>query len=69
MKVRRYECNEHTLTVLPGAMGCAMIYDKDLWIYCISQLIEATNRGRAIALPVRFTAFDFLMSTQRDTSG
>ncbi len=69
MKVRRYERNGHTLTVLPGAMGCATIHDKDLWIYCIGQLIEAANRGRAIALTVCFTAFDFLMSTQRDTSG
>lgn len=69
MKVRRYERNGHTLTVLPGATGCATIHDKDLWIYCISQLIEAVNRGRAIAPTVRFTAFDFLTATQRDTSG
>lgn len=69
MKVRRYERNWHTLTVLPGATGCATIHDKDLWIYCISQLIEAVNRGRAIAPTVRFTAFDFLTATQRDTSG
>lgn len=69
MKVRRYERNGHTLTVLPGATGCATIHDKDLWIYCISQLIEAVNRGRAIAPTVRFIAFDFLTATQRDTSG
>jgi len=69
MKVRRYERNGHTLTVLPGATGCATIHDKDLWIYCISQLIEAVNRGRAIEPTVRFTAFDFLTATQRDTSG
>lgn len=69
MQVRRYEHNGHTLTVLPGATGCATIHDKDLWIYCISQLIEAANRGRDIAPTVRFTAFDFLTATQRDTSG
>ena len=69
MQVRRYEHNGHTLTVLPGATGCATIHDKDLWIYCISQLIEAANRGRDIAPTVRFTAFDFLKITQRDTSG
>lgn len=69
MQVRRYERNGHTLTVLPGATGCATIHDKDLWIYCISQLVEAANRSRAIASTVRFTAFDFLTATQRDTSG
>lgn len=69
MQVRRYERNGHTLTVLPGTTGCATIHDKDLWIYCISQLVEAANRGRGIASTVRFTAFDFLTATQRDTSG
>lgn len=69
MKVRRYERNGHTLTVFPGATGCATIHDKDLWIYCISQLVEAANRGREITPTVRFTAFDFLTASHRDTSG
>ena len=47
MQVRSYDRNGQTITVLPGATGCATIHDKDLWIYCISQLIEAANRGRA----------------------
>ncbi|MEZ2721099.1 plasmid replication initiator TrfA [Paenalcaligenes hominis] len=68
-QVRRYDRNGQTITVLPGATGCATIHDKDLWIYCISQLIEAANRGRTIAPTVRFTAFDFLRATHRDTSG
>lgn len=68
-RVRTYERNGHRVTVLPGATGCATIHDKDLWIYCISQLIEAANRGRAITPTVRFTAFDFLTTTNRDTSG
>ncbi|MBN8768759.1 MAG: replication initiator protein A [Stenotrophomonas nitritireducens] len=68
-RVRTYERNGHRVTVLPGATGCATIHDKDLWIYCISQLVEATNRGREITPTVRFTAFDFLTVTNRDTSG
>lgn len=68
-RVRTYERNGHRVTVLPGATGCATIHDKDLWIYCISQLIEAANRGRAITPTLRFTAFDFLTTTNRDTSG
>lgn len=32
-------------------------------------MIEAANRGRDIAPTVRFTAFDFLKATHRDTSG
>lgn len=43
---------------------------RDLWIYCINQLVEAMNRGREdVSRIVRFTAYDFLVSTDRDTSG
>ncbi|MEQ4539128.1 MAG: replication initiator protein A [Billgrantia sp.] len=68
-RVRVYKHNGHTLTVKPGHDGCATIHDKDLWIYCISQLVEAKNRGREISRTVRFTAYDFLVTTNRDTSG
>lgn len=68
-RVRTYERNGNTVTVLPGATGCATIHDKDLWIYCISQLVEAKNRSREISPTVRFTAFDFLTVTNRPTSG
>ncbi|MFT4171138.1 MAG: replication initiator protein A [Rhodocyclaceae bacterium] len=68
-RVRTYERNGSRITVLPGATGCATIHDKDLWIYCISQLVEAANRGREITPTIHFTAFDFLTVTNRDTSG
>lgn len=68
-RVRQYERNGYTVTVLPGATGCATIHDKDLWIYCISQLVEAKNRGQEIQPTVRFTMYDFLVSTNRPTSG
>lgn len=68
-RIRTYERNNNTVTVMPGAFGCATIHDKDLWIYCISQLIEAANRGRAIKPTVRFTAFNFLTTTNRNTGG
>lgn len=70
MRVRTYERNGVTVTVKPGHDGCATIHDKDLWIYCISQLVEAMNRGREdVGRVVRFTAYDFLVSTNRDASG
>lgn len=69
-RVRVYERNGSTVTVKPGHDGCATIHDKDLWIYCISHLVEAINRGREdVGRTVRFTAYDFLVATNRDTSG
>jgi len=68
-RVRVYERNGCKVTIKPGYDGCATIHDKDIWIYCISQLVEAQNRGREISPVVRFTMYDFLVSTNRDTGG
>lgn len=70
MRVRTYERNGNSITIKPGHDGCATIFDKDVWIYCISQLMEAINRGRGdVSRTVRFTAYDFLVATNRQTSG
>ncbi len=69
MRVKTYERNGNSVTVQPGHGGCATIHDKDIWIYCISQMMEAMNRGREVNKTVRFTAYDFLTATNRDTSG
>lgn len=69
-KVRFYQYGETTVEVRPGRKGLATIHDKDVWIYCISQLMEAINRGREdITRTVRFTAYDFLVTTNRKTDG
>ena len=69
-RVRVYERNGVSVTIKPGHDGCATIHDKDVWIYCVSQLVEAMNRGREdVGRVVRFTAYDFLVATNRDTSG
>ena len=69
-RVREYKRGGTTVTVKPGFDGCATIHDKDVWIYCISQLVEGINRGREdVSRTVRFTAYDFLVTTNRATSG
>ena len=68
--VRTYVRNGVTVTIKPGPDGCATIHDKDVWISCISQLVEAMNRGRVDAgRVVQFVAHDFLASTNRGASG
>lgn len=69
-RVREYKRGNASLTVKPGFDGCATVHDKDVWIYSISQLIQGLNIGRAdLSRTVRFTAHDFLVTTNRDTSG
>jgi plasmid replication initiation protein len=69
-RIRRYERNGNSIEIQPGAKGLATIHDKDIWIYCISQLVEGLNRGREdVGRTVRFTAYDFLVTTNRRTDG
>ena len=68
-RVRRYEHNGVHITVKPGADGMATIWDKDILIYAISQLVEALNQGRPISRTVRLTAYDLLVITNRGTGG
>lgn len=69
-RVRTYERNGNSVTIKPGHDGCATIHDKDIWIYCTSQMIEAMNRGHVdVTRTVRFTAHDFLVTANRPTAG
>jgi len=69
-RVREYTRGGVSVKVMPGAYGCATVHDKDVWIYCISQLVEGINRGREdVSRTVRFTAYDFLITTNRRTDG
>lgn len=57
------------VTVEPGATGRATQHDKDILIYCISQIVAAANDGKPHSRLVRFTAYDFFKATKRGTSG
>lgn len=68
--VRSYEYKGVSVIVKPGIDGAALMSDRDVWIYCTSQLMEAMNRGRADVAPtVRFVAYDFLRYMKREVSG
>src|ERR1700754_3257849 len=47
-KIRRYENGPSWVEVRPGAKGLATVFDRDILIYCISQLVSAINDGRPI---------------------
>ena len=66
---RRYELNGNFVEITPSVLGGATIHDRDILIYCISQLISAANDGREVSSTVRFRAFDLLTATNRMTNG
>jgi plasmid replication initiation protein len=67
--IRHYEHNGSTITIEPGPRGIPTIWDKDVLIYAVSQLIAALNQGRQPSRTIRFTAYDFLINTNRHTGG
>lgn len=68
-RVRRYDHNGITIAIKPSADGLATVHDRDILIYCISQLMTAINEGRAVSQVVRFRAHDMLVATNRNTAG
>jgi hypothetical protein len=68
-RVRRYEHNGNFIEIKPSHLGLATIHDRDVLIYCISQLIAALNKGREIQQTIRFKAYDLLTATNRMTNG
>jgi hypothetical protein len=68
-KIRRYEHNGSWLEIIPSVKGLATIYDKDILIYCISQLMEKLKRGEPVGQRLRITSHDLLVFTNRGTAG
>ncbi|MDI2091896.1 replication initiator protein A [Commensalibacter oyaizuii] len=70
IKTRKYEHNNFNITIAPNAeYGMATIHDKDIWIYCISKLMQAIYEEKEISRTVHFTIYDYLMTTNRGVSG
>ena len=68
-RILSYCHNGTQVTVTPSVKGRASIFDKDILIYCISQLVAALNAGRAVSRTLTLTAHDLLVATGRDTGG
>ena len=68
-RILDYVHNGMEVSVTPSVRGRATIHDKDILIYCISQLMAAINAGRAVSRHLHLRAHDLLVATNRDTSG
>lgn len=69
MKRRRYQNGNNWLEIAPSDKGIANIWDKDILIFAISQIMAAKNAGRPYEKHVSFTAYDFLVFSNRNTGG
>ncbi|MGR3371547.1 MAG: replication initiator protein A [Pseudooceanicola nanhaiensis] len=69
MSIRRYEHEGRWIEVIPGAKGQATIYDKDILIYVVSQIMHAINRGERVDRRLRFNPRDLLIFVNRGTGG
>ena len=67
--ILNYHHNDVVVEVTPSVKGRATIHDKDILIYCVSQLIAAMNAGQQVARTLHLRAYDLMIATNRETSG
>ena len=68
-RIRRYENGSNFIEITPSVRGLATVHDRDVLIFCISQIMAALNRGEAVSQTIRFRAFEMLSATNRPTGG
>ena len=68
-RILSYDHGAARIEITPSVKGLATIHDKDVLIYCISQLMAALNAGRQVNRTLELTAHDLLLATRRETSG
>lgn len=69
-RILEYESNGNSIKITPSyEKGLATIHDKDILLYIASSLVSQINKGYTPSQTVRFVAYDFLVSTNRQTGG
>jgi plasmid replication initiation protein len=61
--------NGDALEIEPSGKGLPTIFDKDILIFCISQLMHLKNQGKPVGKRVRFSAREMMVATNRRTDG
>ena len=69
LKKKYYSHNEQWLEITPSTKGIATVYDRDILIFCISQIVSALNKNNTIYKTLRFKAYDLLKLIHRQTNG
>jgi plasmid replication initiation protein len=68
-RIRKYEHNEEYIEITPSVLGMANIFDKDILIFAMSQIMAKINGGEEPCQTIQFSAYDLLVTTNRRTDG
>ena len=64
-----YSQGGFTIEIQPSYQGLPTIFDKDVLLYCGSQMMDRINRGEIPPKTIRLSLHDLLIVTNRRTSG
>ncbi|WP_230463665.1 replication initiator protein A [Burkholderia ubonensis] len=68
-RIRVYSRGGKTVKVIPSALGAATLFDKDILLYCISQIVKAHGAGIKVSPRLKIAVHPFLIGTRRSTGG
>ena len=61
--------NGTTITINSTKFGRATMQDADLWLYCITKMMQLIYEEKTLTRRIVFTGYDFLKATGRNTAG
>lgn len=64
-----YQHGDKAVKVVPSSHGLPTIFDKDVLLYCASQVMDCINRGETPPKTLRFSVHDYLVATNRSVGG
>lgn len=67
--IREYRQGDNWIRITPSVHGLPTIYDKDILIYAISQIISKLNNGDPVSKRVQINTRDLLIFTNKGTGG
>lgn len=66
---RIYNRGGHQIRVIPSSVGSATIYDKDVIVYALSQIVQGKSNGLPVSRRIKIKSHPFLKATKRGTGG
>lgn len=66
---RSYKNGPNFIEVTPSSKGLATVFDRDILIFCISQLMAGLNDNKPISKTVSFRISDYLLATGKAVGG